>query len=173
MDGEPAAQKCVLAYAGEENMFWCFAHRLQLCVGKALEEFGFVICDTRDYLKTTRKSPYCHALNQAQSHIRPDSTPLRPLLDNNTRWSSTYTVLKCFLDLYPAIQYALQDQSLHFDIDPLQDALEVSCIVYTVLKPFATITTLTQRENYPSLGLVPFWIAQLNTQLETTENIMI
>jgi hypothetical protein len=98
--------------------------------------------------------------------------PLRLLLDQDTRWSSTFTMLRRFARLLPylcvadsiyeSFQKAEMKEAMFAILGSLPQLRAIACL----LEPFATLTTVAQGEHYATLAHVPLWIVNLKTSLE-------
>ncbi|XP_045029823.1 uncharacterized protein LOC123472419 [Daphnia magna] len=99
---------------------------------------------------------------------------LLPILDDQTRWSSTYYFLKRSLRLKNAINEIAKDWDLRKnELQPGE--WEIVKEIFEFFKSFAIITTYIEATKYPTLFLVvhmykSFWISSKKCQ-RTEENI--
>ena len=73
----------------------CYSHRVNLCVIQLLNKFEHILRGVNDLMQKLG--------SMKKSAILRKATPLRPITRNYTRWSSTFMMLKRYLELKPFI----------------------------------------------------------------------
>lgn len=171
-DGEKAGQNCAKEIVTSENSFWCFAHRLQLCVMDAFSAHATAITEVRDFISTVKGSKSLrHALHKAQKKLRPNEKPKHLILDCKTRWSSLYDMLARFLELYPVFSVASVDIDLDFNISLPMEGYRIATIACAALRFMRTLTQRAQRTKFANISLILVWVDELIERLTKVQEL--
>ena len=93
--GDNAPTNISLARKLDTNFIGCYSHRLNLCVIQLLNKFEYILRGVKNLMKKLG--------SLKKSAILRNASPLRPITRNDTRWSSTFMMLTCYLELKPFI----------------------------------------------------------------------
>ncbi|KAL3307481.1 hypothetical protein Ciccas_014002, partial [Cichlidogyrus casuarinus] len=156
---------------------WCFCHRLHLIVTsvvypKASTATSRLIERVRHVATKLRRSnslwaAYVEACSRRVASA--DSNPVRPKLDMRVRWSSTLDMLQSIHSQLAGINFVVETDASKFtqlrsfswrESDEILDLI-------TLLRAFATPTTLFSAEHHPTLHLVRPALIDLHYVLET------
>ena len=141
------------------NWIGCFAHSLQLSVNEGLK------LPIISKMVTTAKKVVEHfsrshlAGNALLDHQRRtgEARALRLEKSVDTRWNSTYLLLKRLLKLRPNVRAVLYDETITKEKDRVQleineDTWRVMEQILPVFEPLAEATNMLSNDNLPTLG---------------------
>lgn len=148
----------------------CFAHTLNLAAKKALAvpTMNTLLARIRKIVKYFRKSTTAAGvLKQKQKLL--ELPEHRLMIDVDTRWNSSFDMVRRYLDQQPSIAATLVSPSIRKDdkdIDTLTDNDILNAErVMILLKPLKTMTTSMCEEKSPTLSLIHPLLNQLRESM--------
>jgi hypothetical protein len=142
----------------DSHSWRCVAHKMNLVIRHVIDDNASEsIKRVRDVVLAIRSS--C-VLQQAYKDIveTQGGKVLMPILDVETRWSSTYHMITRFLELWQTIMLMFLSGRFdenHNDIEvPTPSDIEIVTSLKFLLKPAAEFTKFIEGEKYPTLPLV-------------------
>ena len=133
-DNEPLNKR--IANILQKPMIGCNSHRLNLAVKKYLENFEPLLRKTNNLMKKL--------CSQKQSGKLRQSTKLRPVVRNDTRWWSTFALVSRYFELIPHIDKS--DPELVIFLLSLLEEIEMKKI-HQELKKFDSVSKKIQSES--------------------------
>ncbi|KAL0224672.1 hypothetical protein RCL1_002584 [Eukaryota sp. TZLM3-RCL] len=144
----------------------CMGHILNLALQKALK--SFVLDELKLIRKFARKSKKSSKLRQTLEAIAIAGRSVQVRTDTPTRWNSTYTMLKDYLDnLQVIIQFFAQETNPQFlSLILKDDQLTKIRLLSEVLEPFDVLTQQVSGDTYPTVSVSLKAFAKLLSKLE-------
>lgn len=147
-----------IGLVGSLPHFRCLAHTLQLGVQQLLQylqlddQFAKCFEQAKQLLTWWRTNHHKYRIEQ--------SPPVKPPGEVVTRWSSTFSCYGWLLlpETVTATQNVRRAPATYMDPPPSEDPPEIDnpellLVLFTALKPIATITTKIQADRHPTYGL--------------------
>ena len=177
IDGAANIQGAVAELLNEKGI-WCFLHQLALIVKDSIAPHLLIIAEIRSYVKAIRCSTikrsilrnYLNTLSKESG----DGLGRELILDNDTRWNGTVSMLKRFHSLFPHLLFLHGSQTNVFDDLPAPTALanNIAIVLTVALAPFEAITKLAQSSSIPTISCLPEWVRHLDTTLVSLQEII-
>jgi hypothetical protein len=154
-DGASALDAAFAAYVVHE---WCVLHRLHLVATSFMEGRKQCIEDVKRIVASVRSST--RVRNDVRDRVWAElGIPLDLVVDNDTRWGSTYAMLSRFV----ACSSALADAGC--DVDP--SAVYHSSVLIRILKPINELVDILQARNRPASADVLYLVHRARAQLSS------
>jgi len=153
--------------------FRCLAHIIHLGVSSAIKELDSLIKPARDFVSHVRSSRKRTEIFEAvqeklfcEGEFSMHSRPLKLIDYVDTRWNSTFLMLRRVLQLRPAIAKTIETQ-VGFDksIEIEWDALAV---LLSFLRPFYELTERISAEKYPTVSSINVFVERIVSHLAKT-----
>src|ERR1044072_5152857 len=150
------------------NVIRCGAHTIALVVNSGLKKFQKTIDKVRAFVVEIRRSPKKE--EELSSMAQRFQVKYKKLIrDVKTRWNSTYSMLKSFLENKVIITAAISLNNDNFANLNLNDVewKEIS-LFCDYLEPFFEFTEVMSGSSYPTLGTLLLLLDHLLDHITTT-----
>ena len=151
----------------------CFAHTIQLCVNDALtnkDAMKAIAAAKRLIGHFNHSTMSTSALLDQQKKLDPSTTPLKLVQDVQTRWNSSYLMMKRLLLLRVPVYGVIMDENVtkvrdRMDLNVSDAMWRTMEQLVPILEPFADVTEVLGSEDVPTSSgiyvLLPTLVSQL------------
>ena len=164
------------AEAGHFERVPCFAHTIQLCVTDALtnkDAMKAIAAGKRLVGHFSHSTMATSGLLEQQKRLSPTNTPLKLVQDVQTRWNSSFLMMKRLLHLRVAVYGVIMDEAItkvrdRISLDVSDTMWHIMEDLVPILEPFADVTEILGREDIPTSSGINVLLPNLVRQMEVT-----
>ena len=154
----------------------CFAHSLQLAVNEGLNVpviSKMIAFAKRAVSHFSRSQPATRALLDHQGRMNAPKI-LNLIRDVETRWNSTYMLMKRLIQIRAHVHAVLYDETItkptdRMSLDIKDSTWKVMELVLTILEPFVEATNMLTNDSLPTLGSQYVLIKALTDRIQVDE----